>query len=458
MAEKKLSVGQMLGFGICDLGGNLFFTALGFWSLVYLTDTVGLSAALAGIAIMVGKFWDAVSDPLMGYLSDHTRSRWGRRRPYLLFGAIPLLFAMWFFFTNPHIQNPAFLTFWAIVALILLNTAYTVVNIPYSSLTPDLTSDYHERTTLNGFRFGCAAVGTMLGAAAVQPIVDSFSTRSAGFSAVGIILGAVMAVTALITFFSTKERPLKEDIPKEKFLKTYLEVFKNRPYVILASVYALNIVGLNFLQGILVYYTKYIYAREEVTSLAMLILLVVAIICIPVSVIVSKKIGKKRTYQICFAVLGSACLVIFFAGHLLGVNFFLGFMVYAGIGLGFGYAIPFSMVPDTIDFAKAQGGGNKEGSYYGMWTFISKSGQALSIFISGIILSLGGYIADAVQSSNAQFAIRLIIGPIPAVVLIAGMILLRFYPIDEKMYNEMMSKKEEVIKDDSHRIDANERE
>lgn len=434
----------MFGFGICDLGGNLFFTALGFWSLVYLTDTVGLSAALAGIVIMIGKFWDAVSDPLMGYLSDHTRSRWGRRRPYLLFGAVPLLLTMWFFFTNPHIQNQAFLAFWAAFSLILLNTAYTVVNIPYSSLTPELTSDYHERTTLNGYRFGCAAVGTMLGAVAVQPIVSAFPTRSAGFSAVGVILGFVMAITALITFFSTKETVVKNDVSKEKFLKSYLGVFKNRPYVILAVVYALNIVGLNFLQGILVYYTKYIYMREDATSLAMLILLVVAIICIPISVMVSKKIGKKKTYQICFAVLGSACLVIFFIGHLLSVNFFLGFMVYAGIGLGFGYAIPFSMVPDAIDFDKAKSGGRNEGTYYGMWTFISKAGQALSIFMSGLILSWGGYVADAVQSSGTRFAIRLIIGPLPAMFLLAALILLQFFPIDEKMYNEMISKNRAV--------------
>jgi GPH family glycoside/pentoside/hexuronide:cation symporter len=438
MAEKKLSVGQMLGFGICDLGGNLFFTTLGFWCLVYLTDTVGLSVALAGTAYMVGKFWDAISDPLMGYLSDHTRSRWGRRRPYLLFGAIPLLFAMWFFFTNPHIQNQAFLTFWAIISLILLNTAYTVVNIPYSSLTPDLTSNYHERTTLNGFRFACAAMGTMLGAAAVQPIVSAFSTRSAGFSAVGIMFGVIMAVTALITFGSTKERIVTEKIPKEKFWKSYLSVFQNRPYVILIIVYALNIIGLNFLQGILVYYTKYIYLREDITAKAMFILLAVTIVCIPLSVIVSKKIGKKRTYQICFAVLSSACLTIFFLGHLLGVDFFLGFMVYAGIGLGFGYAIPFSMVPDAIDFDKAQSGKRREGAYYGMWTFVSKTGQALSIFLSGLILAQGGYIADTMQNAATQFAIRLIIGPIPALFLIAGMILLYFYPIDEKMHNKMM--------------------
>lgn len=442
MSDQKLSLGQKLGFGICDLGGNLFFTALGFWSLYYLTDVVGLTSALAGIAIMVGKIWDAVTDPVMGYVSDHTRSRWGRRRPYLLFGAIPLLLTMWFFFTNPHIKNPVFLTVWAAFALMLLNTAYTIVNIPYSSLTPDLTTDYHERTALNGYRFGCAVFGTMLGAVMVQPIVSLFSSSSAGFSAVGIIFGIVMAVTALITFICTREKKRTEgELPRESFIKTYMGVFKNKPYVILILTYALNIIGINFLQGILVYYTKYIYRREDITPYALFFLLLSAMVCIPLSVLVSKKIGKKKTYQICFAIMSSACLVIFFFGHHLGPDFFKGFMVYAGIGLGFGYAAPFSMVPDVIEYDAARSGERREGAYYGMWTFASKVGQALSIFMSGLILSWGGYVADVVQTPGAHLAIRILIGPIPAAMLIAAMILVQFYPIDEKKYNEIIARK-----------------
>jgi GPH family glycoside/pentoside/hexuronide:cation symporter len=185
----RLSVKEKLGFGIFDLGGNLFFTVLGFWSLNYLTDTVGLTASLAGFAIMIGKLWDAVSDPMMGYISDRTRSRWGRRRPYLLFGALPVLLAMWAFFTAPEIENPRLLTLWAALTLILLNTANTVINVPYASLTPELTGDYHERTSLNGYRFGCAVFGTLIGAAAVKPLVDAFSGPRLGFSLAGLILG-----------------------------------------------------------------------------------------------------------------------------------------------------------------------------------------------------------------------------------------------------------------------------
>lgn len=444
MPNAKLPIRTKLGFGICDLGGNLFFTALGFWSLNYLTDTVGLAAGLAGIAVMVGKLWDAVTDPMMGFISDRTRSRWGRRRPYLLFGSLPLLLAMWFFFTNPHIGNQIVLAVWAAIALMLLNTAYTVINIPYSSLTPELTDDYHERTSLNGFRFGFAVFGTILGAAAVQPIVAAFPNKSAGFSAVGAILGTVMALTALATFISVREKDhSKTEMPKEGFFATYGSVFKNKPYLILLGTYALNMTGLTFVQGILVYYTKYIYRNEGITTPAMVLLLLVAMVCIPVSVLVSKKVGKKLTYQISFAVLASACAAIYFLGHVLGPNFFLAMMVYAGVGIGFGYVAPWAMIPDTVEYDALMTGKRKEGAFYGMWTFVSKSGQSLSIFLSGLILAWGGYVADAAQTEGAKSAIRLLIGPLPALVMIGAILLIQIYPLDEKTYEKLIAEEKE---------------
>jgi GPH family glycoside/pentoside/hexuronide:cation symporter len=439
MTNAKLTVKQKLGFGIFDLGGNMLFTLMGFWSLKYLTDVVGILAAWAGIAVMAGKIWDAVTDPVMGYISDRTLSRWGRRRPYLLFGAVPILFAMWLFFSAPETANPALLVAWAVVTLMLLNTASTVINIPYSSLTPELTDDYHEQSTLNGYRFGCAVFGTIGGAAAVLPLTQLFPTERLGWSMMGLILGGVMALVTLLTFLGTREKPhTKEDLPAQGFFSTYKDVFRNRPYVRLILTYALNMTGLTFLQSILAYYTEYIYNRPDITPLVMMILLVTAMIFIPISVQVSKKIGKKRTYQICFLILSSACMVIFFLGQALGPAFFLIFMVYAGIGVGFGYVAPFAMVPDTIEYDAVNTGERKEGAYYGMWTFVSKLGTSLSVFISGLILSAGGYIANQVQSENALWAIKLIIGPIPAAILLGAMVLIDGYPLDEKTYKTLL--------------------
>ncbi|MDR2477575.1 MAG: glycoside-pentoside-hexuronide (GPH):cation symporter [Treponema sp.] len=443
--SKRLSVKQKLGFGIFDLGGNMFFTLMGFWSLKYLTDIVGVAAAWAGIAVMAGKVWDAVTDPVMGFISDRTLTRWGRRRPYLLAGAVPMMFAMWLFFSAPNIDKPVLLVLWVSLALMLLNTVSTVINIPYSSLTPELTGDYHERSSLNGYRFGCAVFGTILGAAAVQPIVDFFAGIGPGnirfgWSMMGLSLGAVMTLVTLLTFFGVREkRHSAKDLPTKGFFATYRQVFSNRPYVILLLTYSLNIMGITFLQSILAYYTEYVYKRPDITPLAMMILLLTAMVCIPLSVMVSKRIGKKRTYQICFAVIASACMVIFLLGQRLGPNFFLIFMVYAGIGVGFGYVAPFAMVPDTVEYDAAKTGERKEGAYYGIWTFISKLGTSFSVFLSGLLLSIGGYVANAEQGGKAIFAITLLIGPVPALTLLGAMILIEKYTLDEKAYQELIA-------------------
>jgi GPH family glycoside/pentoside/hexuronide:cation symporter len=439
---ERLTVREKLGFGVFDLGGNMMFSVMGFWCLNYLTDVAGLTAALAGLALMVGKIWDAVTDPAMGYISDRTRTPLGRRRPYLLAGAIPMGLAFWFFFTVPDISGQTGLAVWAALALILFNTFSTVLNVPYSSLTPELTGDYHEQTSLNGYRFGFAVFGTIIGAAAVQPLTGLFANPKRGYSMTGLILGGLVAVTSLLTFFGTREKArTKSELPSEGFFKTYLVVFSNKPFVILIMTYMLHLTALTLLQGIIIYYTKYIYNNEGIATPAMALLLLVAMVFIPVSVQAAKKIGKKATYQICFMILSAATIVIFFLGHILGIRFFFAVMVFAGIGVGFNYVAPFAMVPDTIAWDALHTGSRKEGAYYGMWTFFSKVGSSLAALLSGLILSASGYIAGAVQSEPALFAIRLIIGPVPAVIFIGAAILVHFYPLDENACKEMQAGK-----------------
>jgi len=312
--------------------------------------------------------------------------------------------------------------------------------VPYSSLTPELTSDYHEQSSLNGYRFGCAIFGTIAGAGAVQPLVYIFSRSGAadprGFSMMGLTLGAVMMVVTLLTFFGTKEKTYrKEDLPTDGFFTTFFAVFKNKPYVLLLMTYALHITGITFLTAILAYYTTNVLNRGDITTIAMIILLITAMVFIPISVLVSKVIGKKRTYQICFVVIASACGIIYSLGHQMPVEFFFGVMVFAGIGVGFSYVAPFAMVPDVIEHGVAKVGKRKEGAYYGMWTFTSKLGTALALFVTGHVLERGGYIAQAggaIQPPSVFYAIRIVVGPIPMAVLIAAAVVIQFYPLDGK--------------------------
>jgi GPH family glycoside/pentoside/hexuronide:cation symporter len=394
---------------------------------------------------MIGKAWDAVTDPMMGFVSDRTLTPMGRRRPYLLAGAVPMALSLWLFFSAPAIPDQIMLMLWATGALMLVNTASTVINIPYSSLTPELTDDYHERTSLNGYRFGCAVFGTLIGAAAVEPLAGAFGGGGGGWSMMGLVLGIVIMVVTFLTFFGTKEKKhTRDDLPTERFFATYKAVFTNRPYVILFLTYALHMTAITFLQSILAYYVEYLYPYAfglpglNLTTIAMLALLLTAMVFIPVSVAVSKKIGKKKTYQICFVIIGSACGIVALVGHLLPPPLFLLLLAYAGVGVGFSYVAPFAMVPDTVEFDAVKTGERKEGAYYGMWTFISKAGTALSMLLSGLILKLGGYAANQVQGPPARLAIRLIIGPIPALIFLGALILMQSYPLDEKTYKKLM--------------------
>jgi GPH family glycoside/pentoside/hexuronide:cation symporter len=324
--------------------------------------------------------------------------------------------------------------------LCLLNTAYTVVNIPYGSLTPDLTKDFKERTTLNGYRFSFAVVGTILGAGIVLPIVNLAGDPHKGFSVVGLLFGVLMAGTILTVFFNVHESASSQaDRPREKFFPTFLAVFKNSTYMRLAAVYTMNLTGLTFVQTMLVYYFKYIYRNEDMTTVALLLLLGVAMVCVPISVLVAKRLGKKRTYQLALGILTVSCLAIFFFSHTLGMGFTLGVMVFGGVGIGFGYVPPFAMLPDVVEVDAVRTKNRRDGAYYGMWTFFSKIGVALAAALAGVFLGFAGFVANVAEQTGATIlTIRLLIGPVPAVIFLTGIFLVQKYQLDEKTYNEII--------------------
>ncbi|MBN1572796.1 MAG: MFS transporter [Deltaproteobacteria bacterium] len=474
MEDNKLSRKTMLGYGIYDLGGNLFFTAMAFVLLIYLTDTVLIAPALAGAIVAIGKIWDAVTDPVVGYMSDRTKTRWGRRRPYMFFGSILLVFAMIMMFTNPLLvfdkatffnpdvfsegfdwtkaawnpkEHQTFLLIWGIVFYCFLNLAYTIVNIPYSSLTPELTKDYHERTVLNGYRFGCAVFGTLLGAGASFPIVYLFPNTNVGFMALGFIFGIVMLIVAMITVFSIREPEWHGAELTQGFFKTYFKVFRNKPYILITMTYMLHLLALSVVTGVAAYYFKYIHQAEKEVTTAMLILLVTAMLFIPISVVLGKKIGKKLVYIIGMAAFALSILVIGTIGHIMPMTFSFIMMFSAGLGLGFMYVPPYAMLPDTVEYDYLISGERTEGSFYAIFLFFSKVGQAFALATIGIVLQLTRYTENIVPQPDplANFGILILMGAIPAIFFFIGMVVVKRYPITEERYAEIL--KEIEIKD-----------
>ncbi len=436
--EKRLSMKTLIGYGVGDVGGNLFFTAIGFWLMNYLTDNAGLSAILAGIAIMIGKVWDAVADPVVGYLSDRTKSKMGRRRPWMLAGAFPLGILFFLMFTNFHIKNSVILAILTSILFIVLCTCYTFVNIPYNALTPDITKDYEEKTRLNGFRMSFAALGTLIGAGVVQSIVGLFKDKSAGYMAMGAIFGLIMIIAALIPFFTIKEPVIAESAKNERnIFLSYLAAFKNIPFLLILMPWALNIIGITILTTTLVYYFKYLMNNEGLTTITMLIFILTAICFLPAAVIVSRKIGKKATYISGMMIFSAAVLSIFFFGHILPLYFIFTMMFVAGTGFSTHYVMPFAIIPDTIEYDYLKSGKRNEGVYYGLWNFMVKFGQGFAVFLVGNILAVFGYMPNVSQSPEALFGIRFLVGPITSLFFIAANLILALYPINKRKYLEI---------------------
>ncbi len=428
-----------LGFGIGDLGGNLFFTIIGFYLLYFLTDVAVLAPALAGTAMMIGKVWDAITDPIVGYLSDRTTSRWGRRRPYIFYGAFALWIAMVVMFFYPQLENQILLFIWAMLVYCLLNTAFTVVNIPYAALLPELTSDYHQRTVLAGFRMSFAVVGTFVGAAGVLPIVGIFGAEHYGWPLMGFVMGAVMAVTALITFATIREpygRPSGEGVG---FLKSYEKALTTKIFGLALFPYIFHMTGVTIIQGALLYYFTYIYEAKAMFQIALLFLLGTSILFIPVWVFVSKRIGKKHAYNIGMGLLITVIIVFFLTGHLNPVWYSFILLGIAGIGFSTHYVMPHSILPDVVEYDYAHHGIRREGVFYSLWTFSSKVGQAVAIGINGWILSLFGYMPHVEQSEEAILGIRLLCGPVPSVFFLAGILVLAHYPINREYYEQLQN-------------------
>jgi len=435
-----LSLRTKLGFGAGEFSSSIFFTLTSFWLMNFLTDEVRLSAGIAGTALLVGKIWDAVIDPLIGSISDHTKSRWGRRRPYLLFFAIPFGIAFVLMFRNPGIDGQTGKFIWAMLTYVFFCTVYSFTNIPYNALLPEMTSDYNERTNISGYKMFFAVIGTLLGAGAAMPLMALFSGRTAGFIGMSAVFGFLAALSLLVTFFSVKEPPVVEAKIGGSVIKSLKDVFSNRPYLMILFTWFINSTAVAIMQTMLIYYYKYLINDEAAVTLAMIALLVASMLTIPLWVWLCKKWEKKQAYFAGMTLTLVTVMAFAFFADKLGNIPALILMALAGVGFSSHYVGPWAIVPDTVEFGYAQTGRRSEGVYYSVWTFVVALGGALAGFLVGQGLELFGYVPDVVQSTRSILGIRLLIGVLPGILILLANLMLAAYPLTRKRYEEMLEK------------------
>ncbi|MBD2232468.1 MFS transporter [Phormidium tenue] len=445
-APAKFSLWGKLAFGAGDIGPGMTANLLSFSFLIFLTTAAGLSPVAAGSVLAIGRIWDAFNDPFIGYLSDKTRTRWGRRYPWIVLGAIP--FGVTFFLTwvVPDWGDTA--RFWYYVVMSLLfQVFYTVVNLPYTTLTAELTKDYDERTELTAFRLGSSLFGAIaalgLGLVITQVIADQRQQY--------LVLGGICAVLSVLpllwcvwgTYPCAVQRnalqPAETDEAALPFLQQIKVVFSNRAFVFVVGIYLFAWLALQMTASIIPFYATFWMGLDSY-FLAALLVQGTAIVMMGVVNYLSRRLGKQEVFYIGIGTWIIAQIALFFVQPGQVAALYL-LCIVISFGVATAYVVPWAMLPDVIELDEIKTGQRREGIFYAFMTLLQKVGLALGLLLVGLALQSSGFVSEAAQQSDsALLAIRIFIGPVPMVLLAMSMLLTRFYPITRQMHQEMLLK------------------
>lgn len=435
---EKLPVGKKILFGAGDSTFSLLFTTLNFYFLYFLTDGVGISAALAGWVFFAGKIWDAFSDPIMGYLSDRTKSRWGRRRPYLLFGAAPLALTYIILWQAYPIQNQTMLLVLYSFLAVLFFSCFTLTAVPYAAMIPELTLDYNDRTSLVSFRMMFSIILSIAGAALPMMFVEAAGGDVvAGFRTMAILFGLLGTLPLLVTFLGTSERFARAASSGLSLKKAYQETLKNRPFRFAMLVFLLSWVTIDVIGVVFVYFVTYYLNRRELINVLFLTMLLVAALFLPFWYLVAKKLGKRWSYIIGTGFWALVMLLLIFLSPGTGNWVLILMSGLAGIGVSTAHVIPWALIPECVDYDELSTGERREGMYTGFLTFLQKFASSFAILLVGSMLGISGYEAGIAQNPRTLLTIRVLLGPLPCILLLLSMILAYLYPITRERYVEI---------------------
>ena len=437
---QKLSRLTKIIYGSGDIGFSLTTTIVAAYFLFFLTNVVGIRPAVAGIAILIGRSWDYINDPIIGHISDRTRSRWGRRRPFLLFGALPFALGFTMMWFKPPWDNLIALTAYYAVAYVIFDTAATFVYMPYYALTPELTEDYDERTSLTSYRMFYSIVGSLLAFTVPLMIVGSFSPENTGkILLMGAIFGLFSALPLLLVFAYTREKPEFIEQAQPTFKDSLKAAFKNKPFVFGAVIYLITWVSFDILTTVLLFFIKFVMGREADSDLIMATIFVVAIFALPFWEWTSRKLNKRLAYAagIAFWAVVQVVLITMNASSPLTLILFLCGL--AGIGVGAAHVLPWSIIPDAIEWDEYQTGERHEGMFYSLVTLMQKIASSVAIPLTAVFLDLTHYVPNSTtQPASALLGIRILVGPIPALLLIIGIIFALKYPLSREEFTRVV--------------------
>ena len=458
-SKTQLSLWTNLLYG----SGDWAFSSMGMmraiFYAIYLTDVVGLEPRLASFGALLGIIWDAINDPIIGFVSDRIHTRWGRRRPFLLWFAIPFGLSFITLWSAPDWESQTALLMYVTVSFMLADTLQTLVAVPFLSLTPELTSDYDERTTLTSFRSFFQLVGALTLVITAPAIVDTVlvngGSQQQGFMLVGAIFGGLGAIPLLLIGLFIRESSRPEQTEALPFRETLEGAWQNIPFRYMIGIHVLNWSATDMVVVIFPYFLLYWVAQgDQLASIRLFelelayesaffgILMSVCILLIPFWRWLARWRNKREAYMLGMAFWVIVQLLIFTVqpgetGYLLAIA------ALAGIGVSAAYTLPDSLFADVIEWDELRTRRRQEGIFYGIRNLIRKLSGALVIFITLQLLGWSGYVAPPegtlqfTQTDTALQMIRLLVSPFGAAVLCGTILLAWLFPLSREKYTRI---------------------
>ncbi len=436
---EKLSLATKLFFGAGDIYGGGVFNIVNFFYAIFLTDIVGLDPRLAAPVFLVGKIWDAITDPWMGAITDRTKTKWGRRRPYFLFGA-PFVFISFVLLWIPvqfGSQVSKFL--YVLFAYIFLNTVTTLIMVPYQAFAGEITLDYHERTSVNSIRLFFSLLSSLFCAVLPMIIVRASSDVRKGYIDMAVIFGMLFALPWLGVFAFTREREFK-NVPQKMSIKTLFEPFKIKSFRYLLFIFLGSYLAIDVVSVIFAYFMKWYVGKEAWLPFVLGTLLISEIIFLPVYAIIARKFSKKVSWLIGFLIWTIGAMLIFFIVKPQPSLFLLlAFAAVVGSGVSAVAVMPHAMFGDVTDVGELLFKERREGAFSGLITFVRKIASAVIQAVILFILGSVGYDSKLEQQApNVILTIRLIVSFAPLIILSISAYFAYKFPIVPSIHKKLV--------------------
>jgi glucuronide carrier protein len=459
----RLPFKTVAGYGAGDFGFNLAFSLSTTFLLYYYTDVAGITAAAVGTMFLVVRLWDAFADLLAGRLVDKTMTRWGKFRPFLMFGAVPLLFMSFLVFHVPTGASGSIKLLYAYGTYAVLGLVYSLVNIPYGSLASAVTQSVHERAKLVASRAFGAAVGSVILTFVIGAQINALKGQKKSISSpedllayqaavqgtfTKVTLAFIVVGTAafLFTAWTCRERVIRSQ-PRISIKETLGTLKSNKPLAYLCASSFFYLIGVFAVGGTTAFYATYVLGNIGLVGIITLVNVGISLLITPFIPKIIDRFGKKKVFQYCgvFTIVGGVGL--FFAP----ANMFwlvLVTLALKGIGASLINTLMFGLEADTVEYGEWMTGRRSEGATYALFSFTRKVTQSIGGAVGAWALAIGGYVAatsanpSPVEPASAIFAIKATIGLLPALAALIAMLIFIKYPLSDAKFAQIRDETE----------------